>query len=195
MQRFYDERLGSDCGIDEAGRGPWAGPVVAAAVILPEGFFSPKLNDSKKVSKRNREIIFREITSKAEYAIGYASVREIDRFNILQATFLAMRRAVTNLRVVPKRALVDGNSIPTDLPCESKSIIKGDGKVASIAAASIIAKVTRDRFMTDLAKEYPGYGWEKNFGYGVIEHQKALELLGITPEHRRSFKPIYNMLC
>ena len=195
MRTFVDEKLGSDCGIDEAGRGPWAGPVVAAAVILPKGFSTIDIDDSKKLSKIKREMLFQEIISHSEYGIGYGSVEEIDKYNILQATFLAMRRAVINLKSLPSRALIDGNTIPPGLPCVAKSIVKGDSKVVSIAAASIIAKVTRDRIMTNLAKLHPGYGWEKNFGYGVKEHKLALQTLGITREHRRSFKPVHNMLC
>ena len=120
---------------------------------------------------------------------------DLDRYNILQATLLAMRRAVNELNVLPRRLLIDGNCLPKELPYPAEAIIKGDAKVVSIAAASIIAKVTRDKLMQDLAKLYPGYGWERNFGYGVKEHKKALKLLGLTPEHRRSFRPIHNMLC
>ena len=192
---FYKETFGEDCGVDEAGRGPWAGPVVAAAVVLPENFVTDKINDSKKLSKKNRDILYESITKNADFGLGFASVNEIDKLNILQATFLAMTRAVSNLNTLPVRALIDGNVIPSDLPCAAECIVKGDSKVVSIAAASIIAKVTRDRFMTKLAQLYPGYGWEKNFGYGVKEHQEALKILGLTPEHRRSFKPIHNMLC
>lgn len=195
MQVFYDENLGLDCGVDEAGRGPWAGPVVAAAVILPKNFATEEINDSKQISKKKREMIFAIITKRADCGIGIGSVREIDNYNILQTTFLAMIRAVNNLKCVPKRALIDGNRIPTGLPCVAKSIVKGDTKVPSIAAASIIAKVTRDRLMRKLALKYPGYGWETNFGYGVKEHRNGLNVLGVTLEHRRSFKPIHNMLC
>ena len=195
MNTFLDEKLGSDCGIDEVGRGPWAGPVVAAAVVLPKDFSTIDIDDSKKLSKKRREILFQDITSNSDYGVGYGSVEEIDRYNILQATFLAMKRAVLDLNCVPSRALIDGNIVPPGFPCIAKSIVKGDSKVVSIAAASIIAKVTRDRLMTNLARLYPGYGWHKNFGYGVREHKDALKLLGITSEHRRSFKPIHNMLC
>ena len=195
MQIYFDEILGFDCGVDEAGRGPWAGPVVAAAVILPVKFSIDNIDDSKKLSKKQLEVSFKNITRMADFGIGYGSVKEIDSYNILQATFLAMRRAISNLKSQPSRALIDGNIVPSGLLCPAKSIVKGDSKVASIAAASIVAKVTRDRLMKDLAQLYPGYGWERNFGYGVKKHQEALKLLGLTPEHRRSFKPIHNMLC
>ena len=195
MQLFFEETLGVDCGIDEAGRGPWAGPVVAAAVILPKNFVIDKINDSKKLSKKNRDLLYESITKNADFGLGFASVDEIDTLNILQATCLAMKRALGNLNILPVRALIDGNIVPQGLPCAAECIIKGDSKVVSIAAASIIAKVTRDRFMTELAQIYPGYGWEKNFGYGVKQHQEALKKLGVTSEHRRSFKPIHNMLC
>lgn len=195
MRIFYKETFGVDCGVDEAGRGPWAGPVVAAAVILPKNFITLKIDDSKKLSKKNRELLHKYIVQNADFGIGFSSVSEIDSLNILQATFLAMRRAVDNLNILPEKAFIDGNATPPNMPCVTECIVKGDSKVVSIAAASIIAKVTRDRFMTKLSHLYPGYGWEKNFGYGVKAHQEALKTLGITPEHRRSFKPIHNMLC
>ena len=195
MQISHKEILGLDCGVDEAGRGPWAGPVVAAAVILPKNFITDKINDSKKLSKKNRDILYENITKNADFGLGFATVTEIDKLNILQASLLAMKRAVGNLNKVPVKALIDGNTIPPNLPCVSECIVKGDTKVVSIAAASIIAKVVRDRFMTKLAQLHPGYGWERNFGYGVKEHQEALKTLGVTSEHRRSFKPIHKMLC
>ena len=195
MQISHRETLGLDCGVDEAGRGPWAGPVVAAAVILPKNFITDKINDSKKLSKKNRDILYENITKNADFGLGFATVTEIDKLNILQASLLAMKRAVGNLNKVPVKALIDGNTIPPNLPCVSECIVKGDTKVVSIAAASIIAKVVRDRFMTKLAQLHPGYGWERNFGYGVKEHQEALKTLGVTSEHRRSFKPIHKMLC
>jgi len=191
----HRETLGLDCGVDEAGRGPWAGPVVAAAVILPKNFMTDKINDSKKLSKKNRDLLYENITKNADFGLGFATVTEIDKLNILQASLLAMKRAVGNLNKVPVKALIDGNTIPPNLPCVSECIVKGDTKVVSIAAASIIAKVVRDRFMTVLAQLHPGYGWERNFGYGVKEHQEALKTLGVTSEHRRSFKPIHKMLC
>ncbi len=180
------------CGIDEAGRGPWAGPVVAAAVILdfvPEG-----VDDSKRLSARRREALFARITATAPFGIGIASVAEIDELNILQATFLAMRRAVAALKTAPAFALVDGNRIPPGLPCRAEAIIGGDGICASIAAASILAKVTRDRIMAELSQVHPGFGWERNMGYGVPAHIEALKHLGLTPHHRRSFRPIHNIL-
>ena len=195
MLTYSGEILGLDCGIDEAGRGPWAGPVVAAAVILPKNFISDEINDSKKLSAKKRGILFEEITIYSQIGIGFSTVKEIDKHNILQATFLAMSRAFESLNVLPRKVLIDGNLIPPNLPCPAEAVVKGDSKVMSIAAASIIAKVTRDRYMTDLATKFPGYGWEKNFGYGVKMHREALEVFGVTSEHRRSFKPIHNMLC
>ena len=174
MRTFSEERLGLDCGVDEVGRGSWAGPVVAAAVILPFGFESSQIDDSKKISKELRKKLFDQIILSADFGVGYGSVREINLYNILQATFLAMRRAVANLKCLPKRVLVDGSNIPSGLPCIANSVVKGDTKVLSIAAASIIAKITRDQFMRDLSVIYPGYGWERNVGYGVKEHRDAL---------------------
>ncbi len=182
------------CGVDEAGRGPWAGPVVAGAVVLDRNNYPQGLNDSKKLSHKKRTELFAQIVETADYGIGIASVQEIDQLNILQATYLAMRRAVQNLQTVPSFALIDGNRIPPDLQCNAQSIVKGDGKSLSIAAASIIAKVTRDRIMFDLSKQFPGYGWESNAGYGVKAHQEGLNRLGVTPHHRVSFKPIHKML-
>ncbi len=180
------------CGIDEAGRGPWAGPVVAAAVILtsiPTG-----VDDSKKLNSAKREQLFAQIAATASFGIGIASVDEIDNLNILQATFLAMRRALAALPIKPAFALIDGNRLPPNLPCRAEAIVKGDGRCASIAAASIIAKVTRDRIMAELSQVHPGYGWESNMGYGVPAHLAGLKRLGVTPHHRRSFKPIHNIL-
>ncbi len=184
---------GSVAGIDEAGRGPWAGPVVAAATILnpktlPESLLQ-RLDDSKKLNRTIRETLFAELQGHAAIGVGTADVGEIDSINILQATLLAMRRALDDLPVQPDFALVDGNRAP-DLPCPCQTVIKGDGRSLSIAAASIVAKVTRDRLMRRLAQEFPGYGWERNAGYGTAEHKTALQRLGITPHHRRSFAPI-----
>ena len=181
------------CGIDEAGRGPLAGPVVAAAVILPEGIQLPGVNDSKKITEKKREILFDFVKEHAlAYGIGEASETEIDEINILQATFLAMRRAVEALQLPADYALVDGNRIQ-GLPIPAETVIGGDGKVLSIAAASILAKVTRDRYMRDMAAQYPEYGFEKHKGYGTKAHYAAIEQYGICPLHRRTFlKKILN---
>jgi ribonuclease HII len=183
------------CGVDEVGRGPWAGPVMAAAVILDPQNIPAGLNDSKKLTAPRRAVLFEAIMASSTVAIGSASVAEIDRINILQATFLAMRRAVEGLAVPPEFALIDGNKIPPDLPCAARTLVKGDARSLSIAAASIIAKVTRDKLMCDLSATYPGYGWETNMGYGTKAHQEGLAALGVTPHHRVSFKPIHKMLC
>jgi ribonuclease HII len=181
------------CGIDEAGRGPLAGPVVAAAVILDRRRLPRSLryglDDSKKLTPEAREEFAQILPRCAQIGIGAASVGEIDRRNILQATLLAMARAVAALDVVPTFALVDGN-VPPRLPCTVRTVIGGDGLSLSIAAASIIAKVTRDRVMRRLAQRYDGYGWETNVGYGTPAHQAALAMLGATPHHRRSFAPV-----
>lgn len=182
------------CGIDEVGRGPWAGPVVAGAVILDPARTPEGLNDSKKLTARRREVLF-DALQDHHFGLGIATVEEIDQMNILQATYLAMRRAIAALPIRPGFALVDGNRIPPDFPCPAETIVKGDSRSLSIAAASIIAKVARDRMMAELAAEWPGYGWERNAGYGVAAHAEALRNLGVTPHHRRSFKPIHKMLC
>lgn len=182
------------CGIDEAGRGPWAGPVVAGAVILNSEHIPDGLNDSKKLTAKRRDALFDVISETALVGVGVASVQEIDEINILQATFLAMRRAAEALPQRPSFALIDGNKIPPHLICDAQAIVKGDGRSLSIAAASIIAKVTRDRIMVTLAQQFPGYGWERNAGYGVKAHQEGLNRLGVTPHHRVSFKPIHKML-
>lgn len=181
-------------GIDEVGRGPFAGPVVASAVVLDAGNVPQGLRDSKKLSQARRENLFDQISAHSEVGIGIVDVAEIDALNILQATYLAMRRAVAALDIRPDYALVDGNRLPPDLGCAAECLVKGDDRSVSIAAASIIAKVTRDRIMATLAKEFPGYGWERNVGYGSLEHREALLALGVTPHHRVSFKPIHNIL-
>ncbi|HIP22341.1 MAG TPA: ribonuclease HII [Rhodobacteraceae bacterium] len=183
------------CGVDEVGRGPWAGPVMAAAVILDPTRIPHGLNDSKKLTAPRREALFTEIMATATVSIASASVQEIDHINILQATFLAMKRAVDGLETPPKFALIDGNKIPPGLPCKAQAVVKGDARSLSIAAASIVAKVTRDRLMCDLSATFPGYSWETNMGYGTKAHQDGLAALGITPHHRVSFKPIHKMLC
>ena len=189
---FENAASGIVCGIDEAGRGPLAGPVVAAAVIFDRSRVPRKLrrelDDSKKLSRETREAFIAVIASCARIGIGAASAREIDRINILQATFIAMRRALMRLGVAPDLALIDGNCAPA-LPCAAKTIIGGDGLSLSIAAASVVAKVTRDRLMRALALRYAGYGWETNVGYATEAHRQAVLSLGLTPHHRRSFAP------
>ncbi len=191
------EGLTPVAGVDEAGRGPWAGPVVAGAAILdPETL--PRslllgLDDSKKLKAEKREALFRELEEHARIGVGIAGVEEIDRLNILAATLLAMRRAVDALAVTPGFVLVDGNHLP-DLPCPGEALVKGDGRSLSIAAASIVAKVSRDRIMADLSEKHPQYGWASNAGYGTKAHQKALAEFGVTPHHRRSFAPIRKIL-
>ena len=180
-------------GVDEVGRGPLAGPVISAAIILNKEMIPEGINDSKKLSKKRREFINEELITQHSFAIGIASVEEIDKINILQASLLAMKRAVLNLNIKPQTILVDGNKLP-DLEYNMYPIIKGDSKSISIAAASIIAKVYRDKLMQDLSLQYPGYYWEKNSGYGTKQHLLALNNLGVTPIHRKSFAPIYNML-
>ena len=181
-------------GVDEVGRGPLCGPVVAAAVRLdplrvPEG-----LNDSKKLTPARREALSALLHDVAEVAVAQASVEEIDRLNILQASHLAMCRAVQGLPCPPDHVLVDGNRIPRDLAGSAEAVVKGDAHSLSIAAASIVAKVWRDRLMVDLAQQHPGYGWDKNAGYPTKDHLAALRNLGVTPHHRRSFKPVHHIL-
>src|SRR6185312_1414562 len=185
---------GPIAGVDEAGRGPLAGPVVAAAVILEHGRIPKGLNDSKQLSPEVREVLFPLIMERAiAVGVGEASVDEIDLVNIRQATHLAMARAVRALTVAAAFALVDGNDAPA-LPCPCDTLIDGDARSLSIAAASIIAKVTRDRMMTALHDEHPHYGWANNKGYGTEEHLIALGRHGVTPHHRRSFAPVHNIL-
>lgn len=185
---------GRVAGVDEVGRGPLAGPVMAAAVVLDPARLPEGLNDSKQLSAKKREALYPLILEMAQVSVGSASVEEIDEINILQATFLAMRRAVAGLSRL-SHVLVDGRMVPTGLPCAATGVVKGDSKSLSIAAASIVAKIERDRLMVDLAQQHPGYGWETNMGYGSKSHISALYALGPTPHHRRSFKPVYNMLC
>lgn len=180
------------CGVDEAGRGPLAGPVVAAAVVLPARLprlLRAELDDSKKLPAKTRDVLYDAVTGCATWAVGIAEVEEIDRINILRATFAAMGRAVAGLGVAVDCALVDGNQRPP-LPCRSECLVGGDGLSLSIAAASVVAKVTRDRLMARYAELHPGYGWETNMGYGTPEHRAALRRLGPTPLHRRSFQPV-----
>lgn len=180
------------CGVDEAGRGPLAGPVCAAAVILPKGLVIPGLNDSKKLSDKRRRELFPIIQQEAvSFGIAFASQEEIDEINILQATFLAMRRAMEQLNPQPEFALIDGNR-ETDFGVPCKTVIKGDSLSANIAAASVLAKVTRDNWIMEAAEKYPGYGFEIHKGYGTKAHYAALEKLGPCPIHRRTFlKKLY----
>ena len=184
---IYESGVSPVCGVDEAGRGPLAGPVCAAAVILPRGIGIEGLNDSKKLSEKQREALFDVIIAKAEaFGIAFATVEEIEALNILGATFLAMNRAIGELEPHPALALIDGNrSVGIETP--SRCIVKGDAKCASIAAASILAKVTRDRYMYEMAERYPQYGFEKHKGYGTAAHYAALREYGPSPIHRPSF--------
>ncbi|MDD7341283.1 MAG: ribonuclease HII [Firmicutes bacterium] len=186
-QTWADRGFHAICGIDEAGRGPLAGPVCAAAVILPERLDIPGLNDSKKLTDKKRRELFPIIEEQAvAFGLGWASQEEIDEINILQATFLAMSRAVEQLKIRPDLALVDGNRAPAlDLPVET--VVKGDSLSASIAAASVLAKVSRDDVMLRMAEEYPGYGFEVHKGYGTKAHYEALRKFGPSPIHRRTF--------
>ncbi len=181
------------CGVDEAGRGPLAGPVYAAAVILPDGLENLGINDSKKISEKKREQIFEIITQNSiAYGIGFATETEIDEINILNATFLAMKRAVENMGIEPDLVLVDGNRKP-GTGFEEITIVKGDAKSISIAAASILAKVSRDRYMRQIAEKYPEYEFEKHKGYGTKLHYEKIAQYGILPDHRKSFlKKILN---
>lgn len=185
---FRAEGYAMLCGVDEAGRGPLAGPVYAAAVILPPDVEIEGLTDSKKISEKKRDALFDVIKEKAiAYGIASASVEEIEEFNILQATFLAMRRAAEMLSVHPDLILVDGNRLPPALPAKAQTVIKGDALSASIAAASILAKVSRDRELLKMDEEYPMYGFAKHKGYGTAAHYEALRTYGISPVHRPSF--------
>lgn len=200
---YENECDGLVAGIDEAGRGPWAGPVIAGAVIFFTKDINPllitSLNDSKKLSAKKREMLYTLLEEEQKkghlcFAIGSADAAEIDEINILQATFNAMRRALANLAKRPNIALVDGNRAPVPFDCPVKTIIKGDALSLSISAASIVAKVYRDRLMKDLSLKYPHYGFEKNAGYGTKDHIAGLKKFGITPEHRKSYKPIAEII-
>lgn len=176
------------CGVDEAGRGPLAGPVCAAAVILPENCVIEGLNDSKKLSEKKREALFDIVIEKAlAYYIAYGTVEEIEKFNILEATFIAMNRAIDSLPIKADYALIDGNRIPKGISIPCETVVKGDSKSCSIAAASILAKVTRDRLMQEYHEQYPQYGFIKHKGYGTKEHYAAIEQHGICEIHRPSF--------
>ncbi len=182
-------------GVDEVGRGPLCGPVTAAAVVLDPARIPEGLRDSKTLTAARRMALHDALLACAEVSVAHASVAEIDALNILQASLLAMRRAVEGLTVAPDQVLVDGNRVPQGLPCPAEAVVRGDGRCLSIAAASIIAKVTRDRIMAELAQQYPGYGWDENAGYPTKRHINAIAQLGVTPHHRRSFRPVRNILC
>ncbi|MFA7307739.1 MAG: ribonuclease HII [Hyphomicrobium sp.] len=186
-----EHQLGSRpiAGVDEAGRGPWAGPVVAAAVILDPDKIPANIDDSKTLDEDSRAFLYRRIMKVAIVGVGIAEVDRIDRENILGATLWAMAEAVSQLGEIPKLVLVDGDNTPR-IPMSVRAIVKGDSKCLSIAAASIIAKVTRDRMMMDFARDYPGYGFERHKGYGTPEHQAAIAKLGVSALHRRSFRPV-----
>lgn len=193
-RHLFGQGVAHVAGCDEVGRGCLAGPVVAAAVVLDPSRIPEGLRDSKKISASKREVLSKEIcTTALAVGLGAASVAEIDRINILNASLEAMVRAVKALTVKPDHVLVDGNRAPK-WGFDTSLIIKGDDRVLSIAAASIIAKVMRDRYMARLHKKFPAYGWQQNAGYGVKAHQEALQLVGVTPHHRKSFKPIANLL-
>lgn len=182
-------------GVDEVGRGPLAGPVTAAAVILDPDHIPEGLNDSKKLTAARRDGLAEWLMTHCDWSVAHVSVAEIDRLNIYHAAHLAMCRAVAGLRQPPCHVLVDGNRVPRDLALPAEAVVTGDARCLSIAAASIVAKVLRDRIMEDLAQQYPGYGWEANAGYPTPSHKKALLDIGVTPHHRRSFKPVHNILC
>lgn len=182
-------------GVDEVGRGPWAGPVVAAAVWIDPNNIPYGATDSKKLSAKKREQLAEEILKVSKCSIAQASVEEVDALNIREATLLAMKRAVEGLKLDVDHIFVDGNVLPKNLPCDAEFVIKGDSKVLSIACASIVAKVFRDKMMAELANEFPHYAWEKNAGYGTKAHQEGLAEFGVTVHHRKSFKPIQLLLA
>ena len=200
MSQFEDELRSQGfermVGLDEVGRGPLAGPVVAAACFLPEAFFLAGLDDSKKLDPEMRERLYKALSENSEvvYGIGVVDAAEIDRINILQATFLAMQKAVLTLPFSPDYLLVDGDHLPPKIKTPGRAIVEGDSRCISIAAASIIAKVTRDRMMEGLDEKYPLYGFKKHKGYATLEHRQAIELYGICDEHRKSFDPIRSLL-
>ena len=181
-------------GVDEVGRGSWIGPVFSAAVILKKNINKNILKDSKKVSARERKKLANYIKKNSIYSIGKASIKEIDKLNILHATLLSMKRAINNLKHKPNIILIDGIHAPENSNYQYKTIVRGDEKIPAISAASIIAKVARDTYITRLAKNYVPYGWHTNFGYGTKKHSKAINKFGVTKHHRKSFKPIHNIL-
>ena len=195
--KYFERGLRSIAGVDEAGRGSWAGPVVAAAVVFEKkkwpNIVNIGLDDSKKLSPKRRRDFFDIIQDNADVGVGLASVVEIDQINILQATFLAMDRALGNLQVTPDYTLIDGDKVPP-VRYRAEAIVKGDSRSISIAAASIVAKVTRDALMIELGLNFSNYAWERNMGYGTKKHKEGLERFGVTEHHRKSYKPIINIL-
>jgi len=187
---------GATCvvGVDEVGRGPLAGPVTAAAVRLDPDDIPCGLNDSKKLTPSRRSALSAEIHARAQVSIAHATVAEIEQFNILRASHLAMRRALAGLDIAPEFALIDGPMIPRGLRIPAMAVIRGDARCVSISAASIVAKTCRDRIMVGLAQQHPGYGWETNAGYPTKSHLQALRDLGVSPHHRRTFRPVHNIL-
>tara|TARA_B100000315_G_scaffold44837_1_gene39711 strand:+ start:16086 stop:16670 length:585 start_codon:yes stop_codon:yes gene_type:complete len=181
-------------GVDEVGRGSWIGPVFSAAVILKKNINKNLLKDSKKIPSEERKKLANYIKKNSIYSVGKASIKEIDKLNILQATLLSMKRAINNLKHKPNIILVDGVHAPKNTSYHFKTIIRGDEKIPAISAASIIAKVARDRYITRLAKNYISYGWHTNFGYGTKKHLGAIYKFGVTNHHRKSFKPMHNIL-
>ena len=181
-------------GVDEVGRGSWIGPVFSAAVILKKSINKNLLKDSKKIPAKERKRLANYIKKNSIYSIGKASIKEIDKLNILQATLLSMKRAINNLKHKPNIILVDGVHAPKNTSYHFKTIIRGDEKIPAISAASIIAKVARDRYIARLAKNYTSYGWHTNFGYGTKKHLGAIYKFGVTNHHRKSFKPMHNIL-
>ena len=181
-------------GVDEVGRGSWIGPVFSAAVILKKNINKNLLKDSKKISANQRKKLANYIKKNSIYSISKSSIKEIDKLNILRATLLAMKRAINNLKHKPNIILIDGSHAPKNLNYQYKTVVRGDEKIPAISAASIIAKVARDRYVTRLAKKYIPYGWHTNFGYGTKKHLNAIMKFGVTIHHRKSFKPMHNIL-
>ena len=187
-------KINKVAGVDEVGRGCLAGPVFAAAVILNNNINTKDIKDSKKIPFRKRILLSEYIKKNSIYAVGTASVEEINKINILNASLLSMKRALSKLKLKPSMAYIDGLFVPKNMEIKCKAFIKGDEKIISIAAASIVAKATRDLFMIKLGKKFPKYRWNKNFGYGTTEHIKGLKKYGVTKHHRKKFKPIHNIL-
>ena len=187
-------KINKVAGVDEVGRGCLAGPVFAAAVILNNNINTKDIKDSKKIPFMKRILLSEYIKKNSIYAVGTASVEEINKINILNASLLSMKRALSKLKLKPSMAYIDGLFVPKNMEIKCKAFIKGDEKIISIAAASIVAKATRDLFMIKLGKKFPKYRWNKNFGYGTAEHIKSLRKYGITKHHRKKFKPIHNIL-